>query len=204
MKVERDRLLNLLVGCALVTAALPTVIVYRAAVQPRYHWGLFGIQGEGVTPGLFVIAGAAFLGWAAVVFGSLRTRAGGPLLIALNTVWFATILWGALRLGSRMTLRGDAWGMNINLAWVGPPIFAALLLLSIRWWWTRGRRLSGAATLDPTRVRRVLFATALALFPAIVVLFASGDGLHHTWTDRLAVVCVIAQCLSIGAALRPV
>ena len=103
MDTHRDRLLNLLLGFALLTAALPTLIVYRAAVQPQYHWGLFGLMGRGVTPSLFVIVAAALLAWAAVVLGSLRSRAAGPLLIALNAVWFVSIVWGAILLGSRMT-----------------------------------------------------------------------------------------------------
>ena len=146
MRADRDRLLNFLLAWAMVTAALPTLFVYCAAVQPRYQWGLFGILGQGVTAGLFVIAAAALLAWAAVVLGSLRTLAAGPLLVVLNAVWFASILIGAIRLGSRMTVRGDAWGVSLNLAVVGPLLFGALLLLSIRWWWTHRGRSSVTAT----------------------------------------------------------
>lgn len=204
MSNTRDRLLNFLLGWALLTAALPTLIVYRAALQPRYHWGLFGIVGQGVTLGLLLVAAAAFLAWSVVVLGSLRTRAAGPLLIALNTLWFGSIVVGALRLGSQMTFRGDAWGVRTNLAIVGPLLFGVLLLLSIRWWWTRRDRSRVVASLAWSRARRVLFGAALALLPVIVVLFAIGDGTRHTWADRLAVLCVIAQCLFIGAALRDV
>ena len=128
MSVVKDRLLNFLLGWALLTAALPTLIVYRAAVQPRYQWGLFGITGEGVTRGLLFTAATAVLAWAAVVFGSLRTRAGGPLLIGLNTLWFTFVFVGALQMGSQMTFRGDAWGVRINLAVAGPLLFGGLLV----------------------------------------------------------------------------
>lgn len=199
-----DRLLNFLLGWALLTAVLPTLIVYRAALQPHYHWGLFGVVGEGVTLGLLFVAAAAMLAWAVVILGNLRTRPAGPLLIALNTLWFGFVVVGALRLGSRMTLRGDAWGVRINLAVVGPLLFGALLLLSIRWWWTRRAVSRVGVERRLSRTRRVLLRVALALLPVIVVLFAIGDGVHHTWADRLAVLCVIAQCLLLGAALRDV
>jgi hypothetical protein len=201
---NRDRLLNLLLGFAMLTAALPTLITYRAALQPQYHWGLLGLQGRGVTPGLFAIVAAALLAWAAVLLGSFRSRATGPLLVALNAVWFASILQGALLLGSQMTIRGDTFGVRINLAVVGPILFGVLLLLSIRWWWTHRHRLSGSGLPKPSRARRFLFAGALALLPAIVTLFALGDGVRHTWTDKIAVICVIAQCLLVGAGLHDI
>ncbi|MGH7725663.1 MAG: hypothetical protein ACREOU_09560 [Candidatus Eiseniibacteriota bacterium] len=208
MSGVQDRLLNFLLGWALLTAALPTLIVYRAAMQPRYQWGLFGIVGEGVTPGLLVIAAAAILAWSAVVLGSVRTHAGGLLLIGLNALWFTSILVAALRLGSQMTLRGDAYGIRINLAILGPLVFGALLLLSIRWWWTRRQNLVGFEALSTLKVtltsgaRRVLCVAAVALLPVILVLFAIGDGARHTWADRVAVGCVIVQCLCVLAALR--
>ena len=92
--------------------------------------------------------------------------------------------------------------MRVNLSAVGPLVFGALLLLSIRWWRTRGSIVSGASVLPLSGVRRLLFGAAVGLLPVIVVLFAFGDGVHHTATDRLAVVCVIIQCLFVGAALR--
>jgi hypothetical protein len=202
MTVNRDRLLNFLIGWALLTATLPMLIVYRGALQPRYQWGLFGLFGEGVTPGFFAVVAAALLAWAAVIFGSLRSRAAGPLFVALNALWFGSVLEGALRLGSRMTVRGDAWGVRVNLAVAGPVFFGVLLLLSIRWWWMRRAQTHGIVTLAPSRARRVLFGVALALLPVIIVLFGSGNGLPHTWMDRLAVVCVVVQCLLVGAALR--
>ena len=58
--------------------------------------------------------------------------------------------------------------------------------------------------LTPSRTRQVLFGAAAALFPVIVALFAAGNGLPHTWKDRLAVVCVIAQGLFVGAGLRDI
>ncbi len=47
-----------------------------------------------------------------------------------------------------------------------------------------------------------MMGVAVVLAPVIILLFAAGDGVHHTGKDRLAVVCVIAQCLLVGAALR--
>jgi hypothetical protein len=124
--------------------------------------------------------------------------------IVLNTLWFGSMVVGVLRWGSQMTLRGDAWGVRINVAVVGPLLFGVLLLLSIRWWWTRRDPSTVLPRFVLSRTRRVLFAAAFGLLPVIVVLFVIGDGIRHTWADRLAVVCVIAQCWFIGAALRDV
>lgn len=201
--IERDRLLSFLLGWLLFTAALPTLIVYRAALQPKYQWGLYGVMGQGMSAAFFIILGTALLAWTAVVLGSLGARPPfAALLVTVNALWFVSMVIGALRLGSRMTVRGDAWGVRVNVAIIGPLLFGALLLLSIRWWWTRRCRPLVTRLSSPSRMRNVLLGAALALTPIIVVLFASGDGVHHTDKDRVAVVCVIAQCLFLGAGLR--
>ena len=112
MSITRDRLQNLLTGWALFTAILPTLIVYRAALQPRYQWGLFGVAGEGVAAGYFIVVAAAALAWCAVVLGNLWPVAGAPAFIVLYAVWFTAITIGAVQLGSKMTVRGDAWGIG--------------------------------------------------------------------------------------------
>ena len=53
-------------------------------------------------------------------------------------------------------------------------------------------------------MRRVLCVAALALLPVIIALFAIGDGTGHTWADRVAVLCVIAQSGCVLAALRDI
>lgn len=204
MSITRDRLQNLLTGWALFTAILPTLIVYRAALQPRYQWGLFGVAGEGVTAGYFIVVAAAALAWCAVVLGNLWPVAGGPAFIVLYAVWFAAITIGAVQLGSKMTVRGDAWGIGINVAVLGPILFGALLVLSLRWFWTGRARAAAETRCVLSGTHRVLLGLALALVPFIVVLFAQGNGLPHRWTDRLAVVCVVVQALLAGAGLRDV
>ena len=59
-----------------------------------------------------------------------------------------------------------------------------------------------AAPVSLSRLAYLMMGVALILTPVIILLFAAGDGVHHTGKDRLAVVCVIAQCLLVGAALR--
>ncbi len=201
--VERDRLLSFLVGWLLFTATLPTLIIYRAILQPRYQWGLFGILGEGTSPGLVIILAAAVVAWLAVVLGSTGGRRPfAPLLILVNASWFLSLIYGVLRFGSEMSVRGDSWGVRINVAAIGPLLFGALVLLSIWWWWTRRNLSRTAAPVSLSRLAYLMMGVALILTPVIILLFAAGDGVHHTGKDRLAVVCVIAQCLLVGAALR--
>lgn len=47
MNIKRDRLLNFLLGWLLFSAALPTLIVYRAALQPKYRWDYSGLWARG-------------------------------------------------------------------------------------------------------------------------------------------------------------
>lgn len=159
-------------------------------------------MGEGMSPGFFIIVAVGLFSWTIVILGSLGVRPPfAALLIAWNGIVFGSMIYGAVRLGSKMTFRGDAWGVDINLAIIGPLLFGVLLLLSIRWWYHRHFP-PVAARVSISGIGKVMLGAALALVPVIVVLFAGGDGVHHTGKDRLAVVCVIAQCLFVGAVLR--
>lgn len=193
---------NLLLGFTLVTVALPTVIAYRGACQPDYEWGLFGWRGVGATGTWWIIASLAACGWLTL---GLAHRRPGKWTALMLCLWhgglFVNVLGHALRHGSAMTLHGDAVGLSLNLAWIG-PVFAGLLLLMsglfLHRFWTADPRV-----FEPlTRGARGCVGVGLALGPAIATLFLLGDGVNHTTFDRAAILGVILQCLLIGGGLQ--
>jgi hypothetical protein len=123
------------------------------------------------------------------------------MLIAWNGLVFVSMVWSAYLYGSDMRLRGDALGMDIPLAWIGPALTGALLAASV-YWAVRRPRIAPIARWRPHG--KLVLAVASALAPVICVLFRQGDGRLHTDFDRAAVILVIAQGLLAGAALAPV
>src|SRR5437016_5129453 len=121
MTWQPDRLLHALLGWTLFTAALPTIVLYRAGIQPLYEWGLYGIHGRGVTAGYFIVVASAVLAWTVVVLGFRGAR---PPFAALLVIWHALLLGsliaGVVRFGSDMSVRGDALHLRIDLSIIGP------------------------------------------------------------------------------------
>jgi len=179
-------------------AALP---VYRAALQPRYEWGLFGVTGTGMSAGYAVMLVAAIWAWVTVALGHRAPGRPFPqMLIAWNGLMFVSMVWSACLHGSNMRLRGDALGMDIPLAWIGPALTGALLAASVYW------ALRRPGIVPDARWRphgKLLLVVASALAPVICVLFRQGDGRLRTDFDRAAVILVIAQGLLAGVALVP-
>ena len=202
MAKNSDRLLGFLLAWVTFTAVFPTIILYRAALQPNYQWGMFGVTGVGLSGGYLVVLVAAVWAWAIIV---VRRRGTQPpfaaLLISWNAFLFASIIYGVLTFGSDVSFRGDTLGIEVRLAIVGPVAFGAFLLTSVLWWW-RNRTPSHSSTPSAwSRRTKILMGIALALVPAIAVLFVLGDGVNHTNYDLAAIVLVAAQCILVGAAL---
>jgi hypothetical protein len=193
-----DRLRQHLTGWVLVGAVLASLPVYRAALQPHYEWGLFGVTGTGMSAGYAVVLAAAIWAWTTVVLG-LRApgRPFPEMLIAWNAFMFGSMAWSAYRHGSSMRLRGDALGMDIPLAWIGPSLTGALLAASVYWAARRSRTLP--APWGPYGKR--LLVGSVAITPVIAILFLQSDGRVHTDFDRAAVILVIVQGLIAGKAM---
>ena len=196
-----DRLRNHLTGWVLVGAILAALPVYRAALQPRYEWGLFGVTGTGMSGGYAVVLIAAIWAWVTVTLGYRAPGRPFPrMLIAWNGLMFVSMVWSAYLHGSEMRLRGDAMGLDIPLAWMGPTLTGALLAASV-YWASRRPATEPVARWRPRR--KLVLAVPSALAPVICMLFLQGDGRLHTNFDRAAVILVIAQGLLAGMALAP-
>lgn len=193
---------NLFLGFTLLTVALPTVVAYRGLLQPAYQWGLFGVRGTGPSGSWWIIASVAAYGWLAL---SLAHRRPGKRPAAMLWLWhaglFFNILAHALHHGSAMTLRGDAVGLSLNLAWLG-PLCTGLLLLAASLCLRHFCRAAPVPIQPLAPGARRCVGAGLALGPVIAALFLLGDGVRHTHFDRAAIFGVVLQSLLIGAALQ--
>ena len=196
-------MLSVLLAWTTFTAVFPTIVLYRAAVQPNYEWGFFGVTGVGLSPGYLVILVATAWAWGIVYLGRRGTR---PLFTVLLVLWnaflLASIIYGVLRFGSDVDLRGDTMGIRVNLAVIGPVLFGSFLLLSVLWWWRHRNHVGSSAGVPWSQTAKVLIGLALALVPAIAVLFVLGDGVDHTNNDRVAIALIVAQSILLAAALE--
>jgi hypothetical protein len=201
MAKDRDRLLEIILGWAVFTAVFPTIVLYRAAVQPHYHWGFFGVQGTGPSSGYLVVIVAAALAWYTIFLGSRGTRPPfGMLLVLWNSSLLASILYAVARFGSSVDFRGDAMGIRIPVSVIGPVIFGAFLMLSALWWWRNRGQERWLVPAGWPKSARIMLGLSLLLAPCIVLLFAQGDGAPHTNMDRIAIVLVVTQCLLVSFA----
>ena len=207
MGVRRDLILEQVLGFNWMMAAPPTLIAWRATIQPRYQWGMFGVTGEGTSAGYFLlILPLVTLGWANFIVGARRpeARVFPLLLLAWNGIWFGASLYGAITLGDRMTMRWDALGVSVPVNVIAPVASGTLLALSIYWIATRRGRERTVEGND--RVARVLMIAGLAAAPLIAALFAvgahQGGGRHTNW-DRAAVLVFIAHMVLVGLGINP-
>ena len=200
MFLKRSHLYGVLITWTAATSIFPTAIVYRGAVEPRYEWGLFGITGVGASPGYAVVVAAAVWVWRLVVLGQRHSPAFAPAALGWNGFLFLSLLLGVREWGSEMVLRGDALGVRINLAILGPVLSGAMLLASLALLRLERPKRANLPRVLPPRYRIVLGA-ALALTPIILTLFGLSPGAEHTDLDRVAAVLTIAQCITVAYAL---
>jgi hypothetical protein len=187
------------------TAALPTIITYRAGSQPRYQWGLYGITGVGAgsTNYVFVVA-TAVLAWTVVVLGYRGARRPfAPLFLLWHGFVFLAMCYGAYQFGSTMEVRGDAMGIRINIALLGPALTGAILAACAWWTWRHASQSRDEVAWHWRRHSRLLMSLAGVLAVAIVVLFRRSPGHPHRDTDRLAIVLLVAQVAIVSRALLP-
>jgi len=202
MDKNPGRLLPLLTTWMIFTASFPTILLYRAAVQPNYQWGLFGITGEGLSLGYILIVVASLWAWSTVFLGMQEGRPPFGILLSIwNAFLTASMIVGVLRFGSSLDIRGDAMGLRVNIAVVGPLLCGVILLLSLFWWWGHRNDHAPSARFQWPRSSKILLGVVLALVPVIVALFVLGDGLVHTSMDRWAIGLIIVQCILTAMAL---
>ncbi len=196
------RLSGLLYAGVVFTAAFPTLILYRAAIQSDYQWGLFGITGVGRSSGFWFVAAAAAWAWGTVYLGSCPPRRlFALLLVGWNGLLFGSIVNSLAASGRALEFRGDALGIRVNLAFLGPLLSGLLLLLSLVLLWRLWRGARRPAPLRRSKEARTALIIAAALLPIIVVLFSLGGGRIHTRWDRMAVAAVVFQCVALAAGL---
>ena len=100
------------------------------------------------------------------------------------------MILGVAEWGSGMVLRGDAYGLRINLAVAGPLLTGSMFVLSVMLL-RRERLCQGDALLALPQTYRRVFLFALGLAPIILLLFSLSPGADHTNLDRVAVALTI-------------
>lgn len=193
-----QHLLEPLLAVVLFTAMLPTIVVYRAAIQPDYTWGLFSFSGTGVVEAYWGVVAVAVFCWIVLFLGLARPRFPFHLSLLLWAILlFGTLLYGMVRRDAE--LRGDAWGIELGVGWGVLLVAAAVLIATIFWAIAdmRSSRIHPATLISRERV-----TIALALAPFIGLLFFLGDGEIHTVFDRIAIGLVVVQGIVAATAFR--
>lgn len=194
----RRHLLGPILAVVLFTAILPTIAVYRAAVQPDYTWGLFLFSGTGIVDAYWGVVAVALFCWILLFLGLSRPRFPFHLLLVLWAVLlFGTLLYGMVYRNA--VLRGDAWGIEVGVGWVVLLVAAVVLVATVLWALSDLRSSTAQAT---TRIAVTRAALALALSPVIVLLFFLGDGKIHTIFDRTAIALVVVQGIAAAMAFE--
>jgi hypothetical protein len=189
---------------SLALFAVTTVIFWLAAVRgafdgPSYQWRLFGLGGRGVGGDYwFPLAG---------VSGALIVLAGGwrckRWAFAVLATWSVLVLVAVLALVASspddFRFRGDTFGMDVSLAWVGPLLFGAGAVLSVVAAWRLYRQSTVVAAWNARNARwLILLATALPL-QFVLLRFGGAESL----SDQVGVLVTIVQWLMVGRIFRP-
>lgn len=187
--------------------ALTTLVFWLPTVRglfdgQTYEWNLFEIGGRGIGGDYwFVLLGSAF-GIAVQRLGWRRERfAAGAVILG----WFLLLTAGSLYLGLQhpqdFRFRGDTLGVDIPLVWFGPTLFGLATAAAVWWIWDEARRGSRRAIPSWNRKNFIWLAVLVAMLPVQFLLLRLGE--PHGFTDKIGVVLVIMQWLSVGRVFRP-
>ena len=198
MSSKPSLLHSALTAWALFTAVFSMLIIYRAAFNPEYQWGLFGVNGVGMSPAYAFIAAFAAWAWALVVLGERRSPLFAPMCVGWNAFLFLGMILSVREFGSTMEFRGDAYGIRLNIAFVGPLLTGILLAASLV---LLRRSLKTPVPTVPSPTNRRNLALALGLTPIIALLFFR-VGADHTTRDRVAVALIVTQCIAAASAFK--
>ena len=160
------------------------------------HWGWFGAFGTGVDSALWVPLATTVVPWTIVALAPPRghIRIFSAALVTWQAAVFAMFSYASLTLGSRMTLRGDTFGVELNVALIA-PLLSGLALAASVWWVVKNRQLSRSTRPIPWRPRVGWWiGVAVVNSLAILTLFALRDGAPpHATSDRIAILLVVLQ-----------
>ena len=202
-----DRLLRAL----LIWTAVTLIIVWLPFVRglmdgESYEWGnsFAGMQfgGRGVhgdywllviqiTFGILLL----YLGWRGA-----RTPLHGLLLI-WQLLIAGQACYDSFTSPEDYRFKGDTFGIDVSLAWVGPLLAGGFALLSIFWVLRDLRTRRETIVPEWTRVNFVLLLIVLSLLPIQFGLLRFGE--PHGPRDQVGVLLTMTQWVLINCALFP-
>lgn len=197
-----DRLLR---GLFLWTS-FTTVVFWLPAVRgafdgASYQWELFGFGGRGTDGDYWFPVVSAFA--TLFVLAAVWRRATWPLL-GVITLWhlglFAGTLWLAFFVPDAFRFKGDTFGIDISLVWLGPALFGLGAVAAMRGFWRAYHKRHLSPPAWNCRNQRWLLVL-LACFPIQFALLRFGP--PDSVADQLGVLLTIAQWLLVGQAFRP-
>jgi hypothetical protein len=190
---------------ALEWFALTTVIFWLPAIRglfdgPSYQWGLFGFRGRGVSGDYwFPLVGVC--GALAVLAGGWRRRRWPfDILSAWSVLLFVAAIEAAASSPDDFRFRGDTLGIDVSLAWVGPVLCGAAIVLSLVAAWRVHRHPSVEVAGWHSRNSRWLALLVAALpFQFLLLRFGGIESL----SDKIGVLLTIAQWFMVSRVFRP-
>jgi len=202
-----DRLLRAI----LIWTAVTLIVVWLPLVRglmdgESYQWGnsFFGMQlgGRGVRGDYWLLMIQAAFGILVLYLGWRGARPPFHWLLLLWQIPLAAqACYNAFTSPEDYRFRGDTFGVDVSLAWVGPVFAGGFALLSILWVVRDLRRRQEKVVPKWSRANRVFILIALGLLPIQFVLLRFGE--QHGTRDQLGVVLTMTQWVLINLALFP-
>ena len=204
---QPDRLLRALLvwtGLTFVLAWLP--LIRGVFDGPSYEWATafygYAVRGAGVSGDYWVLVLETAIGGSILWFGWRGARMPfHALIVAWHALLFSDSVYSAVTNPERYRFRGDTLGIDVSLAWAGPLLLGAFLVLALLWVARdlRGRRRRSLP--HWTRGNSVWLGSLVAMLPIQFVLLRFGP--PHGTTDQIGVFVTIAQWMLLAVALRP-
>jgi hypothetical protein len=195
-----DRTSRAALGFFALTTMLFWLMTVRGAFDgPSYQWGLAGFGGNGVGGDYWLpLLGAAFA--LVVLAAGWRSRGWAFGVVAIWSLLLAAAVVALVTPNpDDFRFRGDTFGVDVSLAWIGPLLFGAGAVVAL----VAARRQMGRAAAMPPWSRQnsrwaILLASALPL--QFLLLRLGGP---ESLADRIGVVVTIVQWFLLGRVFQP-
>jgi hypothetical protein len=177
---------------------LPTV---RGAFDgPSYEWNLVWFGGQGMS-GDYWFPLLAVIGSLAVMAGGWRGKTWAFIVVSVwSLLGFLAVVALAISTPDGFRFRGDAMGIDVSLAWIGPLLFGGTNLISISAAWQAHKNPSSANMTWNTQNWRWLAGLA-GLLPIQFVLLRFGE--PTSLNDQIGVLITVTQWFLIDRIFRP-
>lgn len=199
-----DRLLRLALFWVLLWLTFVMLAVWRGGIDPNYVWGFVSFHGPGRSNDYWGMLVLATLGWSILYTGFRGAKAPfHAMLVAWNVILTYLFTRMAIEEGEGATLRGDAWGFEIPLQYLGPALFMFFTAAAAVWVIRDWRNGFPDRTVKPNPRAGYLLGVAAAIAILLVVLWWPGVGAYNGQLHAIAVFFTIVQTILVAMAMFP-